>query len=76
MKHYAHPFGSTPERTSARRKLKDTYTSIVEAWGGLAPHPNNPSFNPHSIPRIETNAETFPRIIDQDTYRKPHPRNY
>lgn len=73
-KHYAHPFGARPEGV-AMDSLESTYTSIVDAWGGFAPHPRSPRFDQHSIPRVETNAKTFPIIIDRETYTVDEARN-
>ena len=74
-RHYAHPFGATPDNQRASQALEDEYTSIVEAWGGFAPHPGSPQFDPHSIPRIETNAETFETVLRRDAYVKGEARN-
>ena len=74
-RHYAHPFGAIPRNQGASKALKKEYTSIVEAWGGFAPHPKSPSFERYSIPRIETNAETFDSILRRDAYVKGEARN-
>lgn len=59
IKTYAHPYGAIPINPLVENDIENHYVCVMDAVGGLSKHPLNVTFNPESVPRIESDLKNL-----------------
>lgn len=59
IKTYAHPYGAVPKNPVVEKDIEAHYGCVMDAVGGLSKHPLSATFNPESVPRIESDLKNL-----------------